>query len=128
MRERFTWTLSAAPDERAAGKLVRAVRKLDGVAEALAQHLGDRAAAFSRAWRDTQLEYSFRRGLMRRYRNFAVCTRDALEYTNASLKTALSERQKQQLLEFAGLPSIEITDGGSSNAMKVRMFGGILDD
>jgi hypothetical protein len=34
VRERFTWTLPQVPDERAASKLVRAVRKLDGVAEA----------------------------------------------------------------------------------------------
>jgi hypothetical protein len=34
VRERFTWTLPEAPDERAAGKLVRAVRRLDGIADA----------------------------------------------------------------------------------------------
>ena len=78
----------------------------NGVVRLLASMIGDTAPAFSHQWRDKQLEYAFRRGLMRRYRNFAVCTRDALEYTNASLKTALSERQKQQLLEcYRTLPA-----------------------
>ena len=50
-----------------------------GVTAALAPHAGGRAADFSRAWRDKQLEYSFRRGLMKSYRNFAVCTAEALD-------------------------------------------------
>ena len=35
-----------------------------GVTVILEQFLGDRAFEFSRTWREKQLEYSFRRGLM----------------------------------------------------------------
>ncbi|MFW6075458.1 MAG: haloacid dehalogenase type II [Chloroflexota bacterium] len=42
---------------------------------------GDRAGEFARQWRTTQLEYTFRRSLMRDYANFDVCTEDALRYT-----------------------------------------------
>ena len=71
----------------------------DGVVKLLESMVGSRAADFSRLWRDKQLEYAFRRGLMRRYRDFGVCTRDALEFTNAFLKTDLSGTQKQRLVE-----------------------------
>jgi 2-haloacid dehalogenase len=41
--------------------------------------IGEQASAFLCRWREKQLEYSFRRGLMRRYENFAVCTRQVLD-------------------------------------------------
>ena len=40
-----------------------------GVVVVLREHLGERAAQFSSLWRDKQLEYSFRRGLMQNYRD-----------------------------------------------------------
>ncbi|MBD3610314.1 MAG: HAD-IA family hydrolase, partial [Gammaproteobacteria bacterium] len=52
-----------------------------GVKLVLEKHVGEQATAFSNLWRDKQLEYSFRRGLMQNYQNFAVCTRNALDYT-----------------------------------------------
>src|SRR5450631_370071 len=48
-----------------------------GVIVALEKHLGTSAPGFSRMWREKQLEYSFRRGLMQNYENFAECTRNA---------------------------------------------------
>jgi 2-haloacid dehalogenase len=43
---------------------------------AMAEHLeglvGDQSARFAELWRTKQLEYSFRRGLMRVYRPFSV--------------------------------------------------------
>ena len=59
-----------------------------GVSLALQGMVGTRAAEFSRHWRDKQLEYSFRRGLMQHYASFATCTRDALEYTCESRPAA----------------------------------------
>lgn len=56
------------------------------------------AAQFSSTWRDKQLEYSFRRGLMQRYQNFAVCTEQALAYCDACYQTGLSAADKQALL------------------------------
>jgi hypothetical protein len=52
-----------------------------GVLTALEGLVGDRAKAFSNTWRDKQLEYSFRKGLMQNYETFAVCTSQALDYT-----------------------------------------------
>ncbi|BFN28262.1 haloacetate dehalogenase H-2 [Pseudomonas sp. SCT] len=48
------------------------------VSARLAELIGEKAPAISRAWRQKQLEYSFRRGLMHDYCDFAVCTRQAL--------------------------------------------------
>ena len=45
-----------------------------GVVDELARHVGERAPEFSGIWRDKQLEYTWRRGLMRCYENFPVCT------------------------------------------------------
>jgi len=37
--------------------------------------VGEKAPAVSAVWRQKQLEYSFRRGLIRDYCDFSVCTR-----------------------------------------------------
>lgn len=84
-----------------------------GVVSRLRGFVGDDANAFSNTWRDKQLEYSFRRGLMKKYENFAVCTRDALDYTSACYKTVLTGDQKQELLDsYRALPAFEdVTEG-----------------
>ena len=69
-----------------------------GVAVALEKHVGDRAAAFAGLWREKQLEYSFRRGLMQRYEPFTVCTQNALDYACESFAIKLSETEKAQLM------------------------------
>ncbi len=69
-----------------------------GVSRALQAHVGDRAAEVADRWRDKQLEYSFRRGLMRQYRDFTTCTREALEYVCRSLNLSLDEAARQVLL------------------------------
>jgi len=77
-----------------------------GVTGLLETMVGDRAAEFSRLWRDKQLEYSFRRGLMRRYAHFGICTRDALEHTCAFMQADLDTGQKEQLLDcYRTLPA-----------------------
>jgi len=79
-----------------------------GVSKQLYQFIGDQADAFSNQWRDKQLEYSFRRGLMGRYENFGVCTSDALDFTDAVFSTGLSASQKTSLLEcYSVLPAFE---------------------
>jgi len=40
--------------------------------------LGARAKEATELWRSKQLEYSFRRALMKKYENFDVCTAQAL--------------------------------------------------
>jgi 2-haloacid dehalogenase len=69
-----------------------------GVVSKLREMVGDLAPEFSRAWRDKQLEYSFRRGLMQNYQNFSVCTSQALDYTCSSYKAQLTAEQKGELL------------------------------
>ena len=69
-----------------------------GIASALEAHLGGRAMQVAVAWRDKQLEYSFRRGLMRAYQDFSQCTRQALDYVCQSMQLDLSEAVKETLL------------------------------
>lgn len=79
-----------------------------GVVERLERMIGADAKKFSASWRDKQLEYSFRRGLMQNYENFAVCTRDALEYTNDLYDAGLTAEQKRELLEsYRSLPAFD---------------------
>jgi 2-haloacid dehalogenase len=70
-----------------------------GVVDELERHVGERAQEFSGIWRDKQLEYTFRRGLMGRYENFVVCTRQALDYTDSLLQTDLDESAKTALMQ-----------------------------
>jgi len=96
-----------------------------GVIVALEKRLGDRAFEFSRVWREKQLEYSFRRGLMQNYENFAVCTGNALDYTDAYLKASLSLQDKQELLElYKVLPAFADVEQGLARARKAgfRIF------
>ena len=59
-----------------------------GVVIALEELIGKQAQAFSQTWRDKQLEYSFRRGLMKSYDVFPVCIRNALDYSCLLYKTS----------------------------------------
>jgi 2-haloacid dehalogenase len=52
-----------------------------GMANYLADDLGAKASEFADCWREKQLEYSFRRGLMGKYADFSICTSDALNFT-----------------------------------------------
>jgi 2-haloacid dehalogenase len=96
-----------------------------GVLVALEKHLGDKAFEFSRTWRDKQLEYSYRRGLMQNYENFAVCTSNALDYTTSYLKAPLSQGDKQELLSaYKVLPAFADVEEGLARARKsgFRLF------
>ena len=96
-----------------------------GVVVMLGKHVGDKASDFSRAWREKQLEYSFRRGLMQNYENFAVCTSNALDYTCALFKIILSQNDKQELLDaYKVLPAFDDVREGLARANKsgFRMF------
>lgn len=78
----------------------------DGVVSRLREWIGPQAETFSETWRSKQLEYSFRRGLMRRYENFAVCTRHSLDYCCAKYEVSFSAGQKDALLQsYRALPA-----------------------
>ena len=65
-----------------------------------------RGTAFALAWRQKQLEYTFRRAVMDTYRDFDVCTAAALDYTAAAFGAPLSADQKRQLMdEYRRLPA-----------------------
>lgn len=96
-----------------------------GVVVALENYVGSKAAEFSRVWRDKQLEYSFRRGLMGNYENFSVCTSNALDYTSSYFKVQLSQKDKEGLLgEYRVLPAFGDVEEGLVRAKKsgFRMF------
>jgi len=77
-----------------------------GVALRLSASFGTRAPAAARLWREKQLEYTFRRALMRKYADFDACTLQALRYTSASLGVTLDEAGEQALLDaYLRLPA-----------------------
>lgn len=79
-----------------------------GVLTSLEKLVGDKAKDFSNTWRDKQLEYSFRKGLMQNYETFAVCTSQALDYTCASYGVNLSIEQKKELMAiYRVLPAFD---------------------
>jgi 2-haloacid dehalogenase len=77
--------------------------------------VGHKAEALSKLWREKQVEYAFRRGLMGRYEPFGVCTLQALNYAMEVLDVSLSTEQQaflmaqyQQLQAYADvIPGIE---------------------
>ncbi|MDT8450096.1 MAG: haloacid dehalogenase type II [Wenzhouxiangellaceae bacterium] len=80
----------------------------EGVFDTLREVAGDKAAALSQTWRDKQLEYSFRRGLMQRYEPFPVCTAQALEYACAVHGVELSDDDRNRLMGvYRELPAFD---------------------
>lgn len=79
-----------------------------GIVSALQTLIGEKAANFSQTWREKQLEYSFRRGLMQNYESFAVCTSNALDYTCTFYEIDLTNEQKKVLLaSYSSLPAFK---------------------
>ena len=94
-----------------------------GVIDALRQRVGDQAQAFSDLWRSKQLEYSFRRGLMRRYQHFGVCTAQALDYCCAAFGLALSGSDRSALMAcYARLPAFSDVQGGLERLNEAGMY------
>ena len=96
-----------------------------GVITALEPQVGLRAAEFSRVWRDKQLEYSFRRGLMQQYETFAVCTSQALDHTCSLFDLRLNPEGRKQLLDaYRTLPAFPDASEGLARAQEAgfRLF------
>jgi len=71
----------------------------------LREQFGARAPAAAQLWREKQLEFTFRRGLMRRYVDFDECTAQALRAVSAQLGSPLDEAAERALLQaYAHLP------------------------
>lgn len=76
-----------------------------GMERQLVALFGDRGSAICALWRQKQLEYSFRRGLMRCYEDFDACTQRALSFAAKTYKVELSdEAQRQLLTDYLSLP------------------------
>jgi 2-haloacid dehalogenase len=83
------------------------------IADHLKSLIGARATHFAELWRTKQLEYSFRRGLMRAYKPFSVCTRDSLLYTESALGIVLTEESRTMLIEhYKNLPAFRDAASG----------------
>jgi 2-haloacid dehalogenase len=84
-----------------------------GVVTALEKLIGAQAMSFSNMWRSKQLEYSFRRGLMQNYRDFSVCTRDALDFCCKAFPVEISPVERTDLLEsYRYLPAFPDAERG----------------
>ena len=65
----------------------------------LTRHVGDRAGPLAELWRNKQLEYSFRRGLMGRYRTFSDVTKDAFDFACRALGVTLPDDVTAALMD-----------------------------
>jgi 2-haloacid dehalogenase len=84
-----------------------------GLDRHLEQFTGNRAGDFARLWRTKQLEYSFRKGLMERYEDFEVCTRQALRFAAQSFEAPLSADEEERLIDdYQRLPRFADTAAG----------------
>lgn len=61
--------------------------------------VGEKADRLAELWRQKQIEYTFRRGLMRRYEDFGTCTRQSLIFAAKSLDVDLSDEDQRKLIE-----------------------------
>ena len=77
-----------------------------GITSALEKYAGNKAPEFSRMWREKQLEYSFRRGLMQNYASFDICTSNALDFTSTLLNIPLGQSDIDTLMgQYKLLPA-----------------------
>ncbi|MBX2870294.1 MAG: haloacid dehalogenase type II [Acidiferrobacterales bacterium] len=84
-----------------------------GVTTALRQHVGDNAVTFSNLWRQKQLEYTWRYGLMGHYQDFNICTQQALAYCCDQLECDISLADQKTLMDgYLELPAFnDVMDG-----------------
>ena len=105
-----------------------------GVTGALETLVGDDARRFSEQWRQKQLEYTFRYGLMGHYRDFRICTRQALDYCCAQRQADLSPDARDYLMaQYLTLPAFDDVVEGLDRLSRagVNMYAfsnGVPDD
>lgn len=80
--------------------------------EHLRSAFGEKAKEASELWRSKQIEYSFRRALMMKYRNFDECTEQALRFVCAQIGISLTEEAQAALLsKYQQLPAYPDVSG-----------------
>ncbi len=90
--------------------------------EHLRAAFGENAKEASELWRSKQIEYSFRRALMKKYQHFGACTAQALRFVSAQLGIFLPEDAQETLLsKYLQLPAYpDVT--GALNELAARGF------
>jgi 2-haloacid dehalogenase len=88
---------------------------------------GDRAREAAELWRAKQLEYSFRRALMKKYVAFDVCTAQALRFVAAHFGVSLPADAEERLLaRYRHLPAYPDVPGAldelSSKGFEIVAF------
>ena len=79
-----------------------------GVAVALREDAGEAAAAIAEQWRDKQVEYAFRRALMRNYVTFRVCVEQSLRFVFERNRLPLGEARFETLMQqYDELPAFD---------------------
>lgn len=82
------------------------------MADILRPTLGEQAESVAAQWRASQLQLSFRRGLMGRYVEFSVCTRDALDVAIAAQGVEVASSTRDDWMDaYSSLPAFEEVDG-----------------
>ncbi len=90
--------------------------------EHLRSAFGEKAKEASELWRSKQVEYSFRRALMKKYQNFNTCTAQALQFVSTQMGISLSEAAQAKLLaEYLRLPAFADVPG-ALETLSVRGF------
>lgn len=90
-----------------------------GVADILEKKVGALTPTFMDLWRTKQLEYSFRRGLMKVYVDFSKCTRNALDFACLQLNIPLNSEEKNELMhQYNILPTFPDVE---ANLMKLKV-------
>ena len=89
------------------------------------EKLGDKWENFANAWRTTQLEYTWLRSLMKKYKNFWQITEDSLDHTMATFK--IDKNMREELLnlykELIPYPEVkECLDGLKSKKIKMAIL------
>jgi 2-haloacid dehalogenase len=81
--------------------------------EYLRPFAGDRAAKLAQLWREKQIEYAFRKALMKRYEDFGVCTLQALVFALHAFDISLSHQEQERVLDgYLNLRAFPDVQGG----------------
>ena len=89
------------------------------------EKLGDQWESFANAWRTTQLEYTWLRSLMKKYKNFWQITEESLDHTMATFK--INKNMREELLnlykELSPYPEVkECLVGLKSKKIKIAIL------
>lgn len=93
---------------------------VNGPARQLAEEIGDKWSAFSQAWRDKQLQYTWLRSLMGAYVDFSVVTADALDFAMQA-NAITGEGLRQRLLDLYA--NIEAYPDAADTLQRLRASG-----